>query len=294
MVQAQARRRFHSRLPASPSVILSVLAALVALTLFVWPAVVHAIDVWSTDEEFGYGFLILPISAALILWRRATIRASVGRGSFVGLLIMLGAIIVSLIGRRVGIHALSGLAVCPLLWGIAVYLWGWRAGRELAFPIAFLAFGLGLYRGLLDSVGFTLQEVTAFGAAGLGHLLGLPVIREGLVLRSAQFAFIVAEKCSGMNSLLSLLALSALWANTVHGSITRRLAVMLSVLPLVVVANTARVALVLLVASWLGQDAALGFFHGLSSLVLFGIALGGLLLFGRIIGCSVPSFATSS
>src|SRR5207245_1920719 len=52
----------------------------------------------------------------------------------------------------------------------------------------------------------------------------------------------------------------------------------------VVVANTARVTLVLFVAAWWGQDAAIGFFHGLSSLLLFGVALGGLLVVSRTVG----------
>jgi exosortase/archaeosortase family protein len=68
-----------------------------------------------------------------------------------------------------------------------------------------------------------------------------------------------------------------------------RLAVILSVLPLVVIANTTRVALVLLVASHFGQDAAVGFFHGASSLLLFGISLGGLVLVSRMVGCTVSS-----
>jgi exosortase/archaeosortase family protein len=59
----------------------------------------------------------------------------------------------------------------------------------------------------------------------------------------------------------------------------------LSVLPLVLVANTIRVVLVLLVASALGQDAALGFFHGFSSLFLFGMAMAGLLAVSRVLGC---------
>ncbi|MGH2354749.1 MAG: exosortase/archaeosortase family protein, partial [Chloroflexota bacterium] len=177
-----------------------------------------------------------------------------------------------------------------LLWGMAVYLWGWGAGRVLAFPVGFLLFGLGLYRGLLSSVGFALQEVTAQGAALLAQGIGLGIIRDGLVLRSDAFAFIVAEACSGMSSLLSLLALAALWTHLAEGSFGARLLTIASVAPLVILANILRVTLVLLVAAWFGQEAALGFFHGASSLVLFGVALGGLLLVSWRAGCKAPRF----
>ena len=184
-----------------------------------------------------------------------------------------------------------GLAVIPLLWGGAVYLWGWGAGQVLAFPIGFLVLGLGLYRGLLSSVGFALQEVTVLGASMLGQILGLSVVPDGLVLQTEQLRFIVAEPCSGMNSLLSLLTLGALWTYVAQGSLPGRLAVVLSVLPIVVLANSTRVALVLLVASRFGEETALGFFHGASSLTLFALALSGLVLVSWIVGCRTPKLA---
>jgi exosortase len=270
------------------------LALLMITGLFVWPAFAHAFEVWSTTQEFSYGFLVPPISVLLVWWRWREVGKTAGRGAWMGLPIVVGAVALALFGHRAAINAIIGLAVIPLLWGMAIFLWGWSAARILAFPIGFLAFGLGLYRGLLGSVGFALQEVTAAGAGTLGAGLGLPVVRDGLVLRGERFAFIVAEACSGMGSLLSLLALAALWIYLAGGSWRARLAVLLSVAPLVIVANITRVTLVLVVASWFGAEAALGFFHGASSLVLFGIALAGLLLVSWVAGCKTPRFAISS
>jgi exosortase len=126
---------------------------------------------------------------------------------------------------------------------------------------------------------------TAVGAAGLAQGMGVPVVRDGLVLSSERFAFIVADTCSGMSSLVSLLALAALWTYAAQGRLTARAIVVLSVAPLTIAANSLRVALVLLVAEHFGQASALGFFHGASSLVLFGLALGGLLVVSRLAGC---------
>jgi exosortase len=251
----------------------------------VFPAFAHGFDVWSTTEEFSYGYLITPISVAVIWFRRHALRQSIGRGAAAGLLVLLPALVVYLAAQRMSIHALAGVAVSPLLWGAAVYLWGWRTGRVLAFPLAFLVFGLGVFRGLLDTVGFALQGITAFGAGTMASLIGLPVVRDGLILSSDRFAFIVAEACSGMSSLVSLLALAALWTYVARGSVPARLAVLLSVVPVAIFANSVRVTAVLIVAHFFGQDAAVGFFHGASSLVLFGLALSGLLLVSRITGC---------
>jgi exosortase/archaeosortase family protein len=97
-----------------------------------------------------------------------------------------------------------------------------------------------------------------------------------------------------MSSLLSLLSLAALWIYLTRGPIVGKMAVFLGVVPLVIMANTVRVTLVLAVAATFGQDAALGFFHGASSLILFGLSMVGLLTLGRIVGCKLPVFATSS
>ena len=48
--------------------------------------VAHAVEVWSTDAEFGYGFFIVPISLLLIWWRREALRRSIGPGAGAGLL----------------------------------------------------------------------------------------------------------------------------------------------------------------------------------------------------------------
>jgi exosortase len=231
------------------------------------------------------------VSAALVWFRRKHVADSVGTGSVWGLVIGLGALAVYAAAWRMGIHALAGLAVSPLIWGVVVYLCGWRTGQVLAFPIAFLVFGLGVFRGLLDTVGFALQQVTAVGAANIVGSLGVPVIRDGLILTSSRFNFVVAEGCSGMSSLVSLVALAALWTYAARGSMAARLAVLLSVVPLVIVANSLRVAIVLLVADAFGQDVALGYFHSLSSLVLFSVALIGLVAISRTVRCRPFGFA---
>ncbi len=278
-----------SRARRWPTESIAPLAALaIATAFFVAPAAAHAIDLWSTTEEFSYGFLIVPISIALTVARRGRLRKE-RTGDNAGLIVVAIAVITYVIAERVGINAIAGLAVSPLLWGMTLYLFGRRTARELTFPIAFLAFGLAPYRGLLDNVGFALQVVTAHGAATLGDLVKLPVTLDGLVLHLPAFGFVVAEACSGMSSLLSLLALSSLWIYVAEGTTAARFAVILAVLPIVILANIVRVTLVLAVAFRLGPEAALGFFHGLSSAVLFGVALAGLIAFSRVVGCRLRS-----
>ena len=267
------------------------LLALGIVTAFVCgPALAHAVDVWSTTEEFSFGFLVIPVAAVLAWPRRRLLLDGPAAGSALGLGVVVVALGTYVLAERVGINAVAGLAIPPMLWGMVLYLRGWKAARALALPIGYLEFGLGLYRGLLDSVGYALQGVTASAATLGAGALHLGVWRDGLVLHGSGFSLIVAQPCSGMSSLVSLLALSTIWVSLATGPLVARAIVVAAVLPIVIVANSARVTLVFAVASAFGPDAALGFFHGASSLVLFGFAVLGLLGVGRLVGCKAPTF----
>jgi exosortase len=257
----------------------------VVVTALIWPVISRALAVWSTDEDLHFGLLVPPLALLLVWWRRVAVRRSLGPGAPVGLLVVIGAIVALVICERLWARSPAAAAAGMLLWGVVVYLWGWSTARVLAFPIAWLTFGLALQPTLLSGVGFVLQHITAVGAELVSNVVGVPVIRDGLLLRTGPAAFIVAEACSGMNSLLALTALALLWLHVCQGRPVARLTLVGSVLPLVLMANVTRVALVLLVADRFGQDAAIGFFHGVSSLLLFGMALGGFVIVGHTVGC---------
>src|SRR5205823_9694134 len=101
------------------------------MTALVAPAFIHAHEVWSTTEEFSFGYLVVPVSLGLLWLRRVDIRKSLGPGATSGLIVVVAALSVYLFAERIEIHALAGLAVPLLLVSSVVYLWGWAAGRAV-------------------------------------------------------------------------------------------------------------------------------------------------------------------
>src|SRR3954449_4062002 len=93
--------------------LLSHLVVLLAILVLIAPILGHAVEVWSADEEFSYGFLIPPITLALLWWKRAELRRSVGPGRTSGLLLVAGAVLLILVSRRISINVLAGIAVAP-------------------------------------------------------------------------------------------------------------------------------------------------------------------------------------
>lgn len=261
---------------------LVVLAVLVAVYL---PVFAHSVEVWTLDEEFSFGFLVAPIALALLYLRRHNIRRALGAGSNLGLVPLVGGLLILLAGARSGVHAVEGVSFVVTAIGVVAYLYGVGAARATAFPIAFMAFGLCLYRGLLVSLGFTLQNLTARSAAAASTLVGVPVRRDGVDLAVGHFHFVVAQACSGMSSLLALLCLGTAMVGLAQSPLPRKVLLILLVVPIVLVANITRVTLVLTMSQVVGLAVVDTFIHGAFDAAIFLIAFGLFFLAGKVLGC---------
>ncbi len=239
-----------------------------ALVLYL-PVVAHAIDVWRSDQELSFGFLVAPAAAALLVARRRALLAAGARGRAAGLLLLVAGLLLLLASSRSGVHALAGVSFLPVALGAVTFLHGAGVARVAAFPVALLTAGLSLYRGLLDSLGFTLQQVTAAAAAASAGLVGVPVRRSGVDLSTGDVHLVVAQACSGMDSLVALLCLGALFAGLARASLLRRAALIGLVLPIILVANVLRVTLVLVLSGPFGVAVAQGLLHELLGASLF-------------------------
>jgi exosortase len=125
------------------------------------------------------------------------------------------------------------------------------------FPYFLLAFCVPV-GGLLDAFTFKLRLLVSWIVAGVAHLgLSPDLIREGTQLYDSQhtFAYEVAAACSGIRSIVALLALMTIYGFVVFKSPWRRAAMMLAALPLAVLGNVARLCVTIGTAEMFGQDA---------------------------------------
>lgn len=268
----------------------TIAAAMVAIALFVLylPVFGHAIDLWSVDEELSFGFG-MPLVAAGLLWlRREAIRRSLGKGSWVGLPAILCGMALLVVDMHSSIRAIGGASFLLTVLGALAYLYGVKTARVSFFPIMVLTIGLSLYRGLFVPIGFQMQGITARYSAQAASLLGVPVRRNGVDLYAGNphtFHFVVAEACSGMNSLLALLCLGVLIVGLAHSALPRRLLLIALILPIVLVANIIRVTLVLVLSQVVGLAVVDSFIHGAFDAVIFLIAFGLFFLVGKVLKC---------
>ena len=234
---------------------------------------------WWLDPYYSHGWLIPPVSAVLAWRRRAVWRER--QPANAGLLLLASGVALYILGWLLSAQFVVAFSLLPVLGGLAWTFLGTHAVRALAFPIAFLAFAVPLP--WVEAWTVPLESLTAGWAAGLVQLAGVPVTVVGGQVHLPACDLVVGAACSGMRSLIALLALGTLLAYLLQGWWGHRLAVGLAALPLALAGNVLRVATILAVAHVAGAGAAT-LAHDLIGPVFFFAALGLLLLLGRALG----------
>lgn len=136
----------------------------------------------------------------------------------------------------------------------------------------------------IDTIASHVQVISAYASANIATLVGIPVKRDGLMLEIPAGLFEVGLQCSGLNSMISLLTIGAIFAFALEGGILMKFIILTSSIPLAVAGNILRITSVLAIATKYGQEAAMKYFHDFSSILLFSMALLGLFLVGRCFG----------
>jgi len=255
-------------------------ALAVCLGMAYAPVVVDMAREWWRNETFSHGFLV-PLIAGYLAWRKREAVRSAARPAPAGLALILLGLLVYAAAQFAEVEFLSHLSLLIVLAGLLLFAWGRAAFRILAFPYAFLLFLVPWPDTLVEVLSFPMQLLSAkFAAMGVG-LLGIPATRDGVDIHLRHYTFAVGAPCSGMRSLVALLAMSALAAYLLRGGRARRVALFLLGLPLALAANVLRITCILLLAHFLGTAVAEGFLHKFSGVLVFVIACLGLLLIGR-------------
>jgi exosortase len=224
---------------------------------------------WWDDPNYSHGFLVPLFSAYLVYQRRASILATELRPSWWGLAPILFGI-ASLVLGQVGAEAfVSRASLIVILAGLTLFHAGWPMLRAVMFPLAFLLFMVPLPAVLFYAVAFPLQGLAAQNAAWILDHMGVPVLIDGNVIHLSHISLGVTEACSGIRSLISLLALALAWAAlALPGTVTMAIFALVTI-PITIVANAGRVVVTGLIGQWFGRQYAEGFFHMASGWIIF-------------------------
>lgn len=254
---------------------------------------------WS-DPTWQHGALAIPIGAYLIWNRRQSLAKITPHPSPAGLVLMLVAALLYYAGYKAHLIYFGFGAVQIFTAGACVWLFGWECAKACVFPWMMLTFAWPLLF-LEESLAFHLRLVMVSCAGGVLDMVGVSVIREGTALVSAPnhaagldagalFKLNIDAPCSGLRSLFALMMVSALFAYHRQRVVWKRWLLFLCSLPLAVIANMARIFVLIAASAMFGQEFAVGdeqkevsTFHFFSGIVVFVVALGGLELISTLL-----------
>ena len=251
---------------------LSLISLLIGLLYY--RILAHLVLDWWIDPNYSHGFII-PIFCAWVVWQnRKRIAEVPAKPSWLGFFVAVGAAGVLVLGVLGAENFLSRASLLFLLAGLVIQFRGWRFFRALLFPWAVLFLMIPLPAIILNQIAFPLQFEASRLASGLLALFGVPVLREGNIIKLPSLTLDVVQACSGLRSLVSLITFAAMYGYFFERRTWRRLLLILAAIPIAVVANGIRI----MGSGFLGQywdpDKAQGFFHLFSGWLIFLLSLG--------------------
>lgn len=248
-----------------------------------WDTFARLIDAWIVDGNYSHGWLIIPIAAYLAWERRDQLASTPLKPSWTGLVVFFFGIAVLLAGLLASEYFLSRTSLIITLAGMIVFLFGWSHLRILAFPLAFLVLMIPLPAIVFNKIAFPLQLLASRVGESCIAAARIPVLREGNVLVLANTSLEVAEACSGIRSLVSLITLGLVFGYFADSRAWVRTLIVLSTIPVAILSNAARVAGTGILAHYYGPGAAEGFFHEFSGWMMFLVAFLMILALQRLI-----------
>jgi exosortase len=168
---------------------------------------------------------------------------------------------------------LSRTSLLILLAGLMILFQGSAFFRAVLFPWAFLFLMIPIPSLILQQITFPLQLLASRVATGMLELVGVPVLRQGNVIVLASMPLDVAEACSGIRSLLTLLTLAIIYGYLMEKRIWVRIVLAISAVPIAVAANSFRVFGTGMLVQYWDPDKAEGFFHTFEGWLIFVVAL---------------------
>lgn len=246
---------------------------------------------WWEDPDYTHGFLV-PIFSAFLIWQgRHRLRQLTPRGTGFGLAVLLAGMGMMIVGDIGAENFFMRTSLLVVVSGLVLYHLGPQIFGVLRFPLAYLLFMVPLPAIIFYAITFPLQRLAATQAAWALDLLRVPVLLDGNVIHLSQITLGVTEACSGIRSLVSLLAGATAWAYLMLPRGWAAVFFVMSAVPITIIANAGRVVLTGLIGQWFGVEYASGFFHELAGFVIYLFALVCLLAVHGLIRVARKRFA---
>jgi len=240
----------------------------IVLGVFFWPGISAAVLSWSR-EEYSYGYIVPFVALFLFMRGLPAALAAPSRGAWVGIAVLGLAIALGGLGRLSRIESFSGYGLILAISAGVIAALGFRAAVRLWPAQAYLFFMLPLPQVIYLKLSGSMQRLSSELGVGIVRLLEIPVLLEGNIIDLGTFKLQVAEACSGLRYLFPLLSFGFLFAVLYRGPAWQRGVLFLSAIPIAIVMNSLRIAVIAVLVANYGTGSAEGFLHLFEGWVVF-------------------------
>jgi exosortase len=263
------------------ALILIVVVALLALVY--WPTLRWLVNAWISNDYYSHGFLVPLVSGFFVWTKREYLK--IREPSVTGIVLIVLGVLLYISSFIWQIRVFGGLSLLVVITGLVFFIFGVRVARKMLFPLVFLFFMIPAP--FVQTVAYRLQEISVISSSWLLDVLGLPITSSGPEIYLKGTTFTIGLPCSGINTLVALLALSAVYAYILTGSNIKRTSIFILSFPIAILANILRITTIIMVAYFANVETAVGWYHDLSSPLFFALSFLALVLISRIFKCRI-------
>ena len=238
---------------------------------------------WSLQPEYSHGILI-PVLSLFLVWReRATLARSEFSGSWLGLVLVAGAVVLWYIAELSTIYVIGQYAFLVELYGLVLALVGPVVFRRLAMPLLILIFMIPIPEFFAGRLSLQLQLLSSALGVDVVRLFGISVYLEGNVIDLGAMKLQIVEACNGLRYLFPLMTLAFMLAYLYRAPLWKRSLLFLSSIPIAVLMNSLRIGLIGVTVEYWGLEMAEGILHQFEGWVVFMICTAALLAFAAVL-----------
>lgn len=268
----------NSRAAPKVPVIAALLAFLLIQGLVYFDAIQVLIRRWLNEDEYGHGPLLVVLAVYFFAQNLDRINALQVDKRHLGLLLIVASSALFLAGEISALLLLIHYALVGTIGGILICLYGIRVIRLVYPSIILLLFAIPLPYFLQTELTISLQLISSYIGVAIIKALSIPAYLEGNVIDLGILKLQVVEACAGLRYMFSLLSFGFICAYIYRAELWKRIFILLSAVPITILMNSARIAVVGILVHHSGIQAAEGFSHQFQGIAIFLVCIAILLL----------------